>query len=184
MGHDEVRQERLPRPAGALNQRVAHVLVVQVPEVRRLLLRLEDGQTRAVPEVRTGALPGVQREQEAEIRDVGSSAAPAAADCGRRCRARPRARRSRGCNSPRRGLRRARQRLSTHSATLGVEPLRVAVDRPRGSASRRRRTARAPPSPSGSGPISWTVAVAESSTSISSGCVSRADVVDERDLAC
>ncbi len=48
----------LPDAGGALNQRVTDVLIVQVPEVRRLVFRLEDRQTLAIRQVaRWSALP-------------------------------------------------------------------------------------------------------------------------------
>ena len=68
---DEIQQERLAAPRRAEDERVADVVAVQIPEVRRLMIGLEDRQTLAAAEVRAGAVPGVQGEQEAQVRDVG-----------------------------------------------------------------------------------------------------------------
>ena len=67
----EVQQERLAatpsRPGPAT---WPDVVVMQVPEVRRLVLGLEDRQALAAAEVRARPRARVQREQEAQIRDV------------------------------------------------------------------------------------------------------------------
>ena len=57
----------LPRPGRALHERVADIVVMQVPEVRRLVLGLEDRQALRAAEVRAGPRARVQREQKAQI---------------------------------------------------------------------------------------------------------------------
>src|ERR1700687_3339001 len=70
MGHDEVHEKGLPRPCGPSHQRVPDVVHVQVPEIRRLMLGLEDGEILAAVQMRARALAGVERKEEAEIRHI------------------------------------------------------------------------------------------------------------------
>ena len=67
----KLREERLARSGRPLNQRVADVLIVQVPEVRRLVFRFEDRQTLPILQVGAGPLARMPREQEAEVGGVG-----------------------------------------------------------------------------------------------------------------
>ena len=52
---DEVQQERLAAPGRAQDERVADIVVVQVPEVRRLVLGLEDREALAAAEMRAAS---------------------------------------------------------------------------------------------------------------------------------
>ena len=54
------RRNDLPTAGRARDERVADVVVVEVPEVRRLMLGLEDRQALAAAEMGAGALARVQ----------------------------------------------------------------------------------------------------------------------------
>ena len=66
---EEVQEKALAAARGAQHQRVPDVLDVQVERVRRLVRRLEDGQRLAL-EVGAHAFALIEREQEAQIRGI------------------------------------------------------------------------------------------------------------------
>ena len=160
----------LPLPGGALDERVPDVVVVQVPEVRRLMLGLEDREAFAAAEMRAGALArcaSVNRKLRSATLVFRSGEAPQVV---RRVAGHDR--------EP--GVQEVVALLVECAVVPGkdfhalgdapIEPARVAVvdhDRQRAGAEEWPWTSisvRLCPS-------SWTVAVAESSTSISSGFV-------------
>src|SRR5713226_8441022 len=66
----EVDEEALAAPGGPKDQRMTHVLHVQVERVRRVVRRLEDGQ-RFLMEMRADPFALIEGEQKTEIREVG-----------------------------------------------------------------------------------------------------------------
>ena len=70
MRDQEVQQEALAAARRPEHERVADVLDVQVEGIRRLVGVSNDGE-RLPPQMRTDRLAVVEREQEAQVRDVG-----------------------------------------------------------------------------------------------------------------
>ena len=70
MGHEEVDEEALPSARGAQHQRLADILGVQVERIRDVMGRFKDGQ-RLSTQVRTDACSRIDREQEAQVGEVG-----------------------------------------------------------------------------------------------------------------
>ena len=70
VGDEKVEQERLAGPGGALHERVPDIVVMEVPEIRRLMLGFKHRQTRSPSEVRAGPRASVQREEKAQIGDI------------------------------------------------------------------------------------------------------------------
>jgi hypothetical protein len=66
----EVDEKALAAPGGPKDQRVAHILHVQVERVRRVVRRLEDGQ-RFLMEMRADSFALIEGEQKTEIGEVG-----------------------------------------------------------------------------------------------------------------
>src|ERR1017187_9596282 len=71
MRDDEVEQERLPRAGRALDEGVTDVVMVEVPEIWRLVLGLEDREALAASELGARARSGVERKEKAQVRDIG-----------------------------------------------------------------------------------------------------------------
>src|SRR5438045_2544109 len=63
---DEVQQEGLPRPRGALDKDVAHVVMVEVPEIRRVVLGFEHGEMFRPAKVCAPSFSSLEREEKAQ----------------------------------------------------------------------------------------------------------------------
>src|SRR5262245_60762116 len=63
---NEIQEKGLAGPRRTLDEGMADIIMVQIPKVRRVMLRLEHGETVGAPEMRRGPGSRLQREQEAE----------------------------------------------------------------------------------------------------------------------
>src|SRR5262249_37362235 len=70
MGREEIDQEALPAAGRTEDERVPHVLDVQIERIRRVVRGLEYRECLAT-EVAADALARVEREQKAQIRGIG-----------------------------------------------------------------------------------------------------------------
>src|SRR6266576_1757816 len=61
---NEIQEERLPRPRGALDKDVAHVVMVEVPEIRRVVLGLKDGEMFRPAKVCAPSFSSLEREEK------------------------------------------------------------------------------------------------------------------------
>src|SRR6266436_5486264 len=70
IGDEEIQQERFPRARSAKNHGVGHIAVVEIQEVRGVVVGLEDREI-LLPEMEVARLATVKGEEKREIRIIG-----------------------------------------------------------------------------------------------------------------